>query len=372
MRIRNRQVPFPLLPVIHSDPNLINRSPVMVQLNEATTSSPKPSCTHGLAIAPLPLLDRPQPSDQPLPPIGKATNGCDDSTGEGGTHRRHHRKQEPLVEDGRWEEGGGQKGNDTRKGNISCSETPAEAFSPSSPSKQDGRWCEGEKAFPLKKRRGSLENATEDNNNDDNNNNNRKKMKMKNKMKTKMNKKCLVQDDSNEAEEEEEEEEEVKEEEVMRETKPEVNVGKKRVRGSALMEGSRCSRVNGRGWRCCQQTLVGYSLCEHHLGKGRLRSMTSVRNKSIGTTSGAPKNMALVSEPSSQKQTTKCSSVNYDPMDNDGEDKDEKKPLMVTKKRMKLGMVKARSISSLLGQTNDEIVAIAEDINNQMKYLYTT
>ncbi|KAM3224767.1 hypothetical protein ACQJBY_057870 [Aegilops geniculata] len=45
---------------------------------------------------------------------------------------------------------------------------------------------------------------------------------------------------------------------------------KKRRRGPpVLMEGSRCSRVNGRGWRCSQPTLVGYSLCEHHLGKGR-------------------------------------------------------------------------------------------------------
>ncbi|KAF7086043.1 hypothetical protein CFC21_089399 [Triticum aestivum] len=45
---------------------------------------------------------------------------------------------------------------------------------------------------------------------------------------------------------------------------------KKRQRGPpVLMEGSRCSRVNGLGWRCSQPTLVGYSLCEHHLGKGR-------------------------------------------------------------------------------------------------------
>ncbi|KAE8796792.1 hypothetical protein D1007_28088 [Hordeum vulgare] len=48
---------------------------------------------------------------------------------------------------------------------------------------------------------------------------------------------------------------------------------KKKRRGPpVLMEGSRCSRVNGRGWRCSQPTLVGYSLCEHHLGKGRQKS----------------------------------------------------------------------------------------------------
>lgn len=94
------------------------------------------------------------------------------------------------------------------------------------------------------------------------------------------------------------------------------NKGKKKGKknGGALEEGSRCSRVNGRGWRCCQQTLVGYSLCEHHLGKGRVRSM----NKSGGGRGGEKK--AVVVE--------------------------------VKKKRVKLGMVKARSISSLLGQTS--------------------
>ena len=52
--------------------------------------------------------------------------------------------------------------------------------------------------------------------------------------------------------------------------------GAKKRRGPpVLMEGSRCSRVNGRGWRCSQPTLVGYSLCEHHLGKGRMRSATA-------------------------------------------------------------------------------------------------
>jgi hypothetical protein len=50
---------------------------------------------------------------------------------------------------------------------------------------------------------------------------------------------------------------------------------KKRRGPAVLLEGSRCSRVNGRGWRCSQPTLVGYSLCEHHLGKGRARSSSA-------------------------------------------------------------------------------------------------
>ncbi|KAK2979606.1 hypothetical protein RJ640_020098 [Escallonia rubra] len=38
-----------------------------------------------------------------------------------------------------------------------------------------------------------------------------------------------------------------------------------------VMEGVRCSRRNGRGWRCCQPTAVGFSGCEHHPDLGRLR-----------------------------------------------------------------------------------------------------
>ncbi|KAM3244007.1 hypothetical protein ACQJBY_055740 [Aegilops geniculata] len=62
---------------------------------------------------------------------------------------------------------------------------------------------------------------------------------------------------------------------------------KKRRRGPpVLMEGSRCSRVNGRGWRCSQPTLVGYSLCEHHLGKGRGQRSAS-RTEPCGWKNGA-------------------------------------------------------------------------------------
>ncbi|CBI30008.3 unnamed protein product, partial [Vitis vinifera] len=89
------------------------------------------------------------------------------------------------------------------------------------------------------------------------------------------------------------------------------------------MEGSRCSRVNGRGWRCCQQTLVGYSLCEHHLGKGRLRSMSSEDRADVA---------------------------------------DDEKPFTGgAKKRVKIGMVKARSLSSLLGQPSSAVAVAADD-----------
>jgi hypothetical protein len=69
---------------------MINRSPVVVQLNDDPTTSSNLSCTHDMATALLSLSNHPQPSDQPLPPIGKPTNGCDDPI-------RQHKKQDFLV-----------------------------------------------------------------------------------------------------------------------------------------------------------------------------------------------------------------------------------------------------------------------------------
>ncbi|URD93456.1 WRC [Musa troglodytarum] len=123
--------------------------------------------------------------------------------------------------------------------------------------------------------------------------------------------------------------------------------GKKRRSPAVLMEGSRCSRVNGRGWRCCQQTLVGYSLCEHHLGKGRLRSMASVRGQ-LGTSTGKLKRSSdrttALSKPFEDKQPQP------DDADETKMEDDKEKP--AAPKRKKIGMVKARRISSLLDEIN--------------------
>ncbi|KAK4783183.1 hypothetical protein SAY86_007557 [Trapa natans] len=120
--------------------------------------------------------------------------------------------------------------------------------------------------------------------------------------------------------------------------RPQSGAVKKRGRGAGdgtVMEGSRCSRVNGRGWRCCQPTLVGYSLCEHHLGKGRLRSMMNVRSR----------------RQTKPKRAKKWSSEDDEEEDEDDEEYVEERK---TKKGPKLGMVKARSMSSLLGQADDD------------------
>ncbi|KAI4348788.1 hypothetical protein L6164_009466 [Bauhinia variegata] len=364
MRIRKRQVPFPLSslsPVPLSDPHLINRSPV-VQLIDATPPKPTTLLPEEDASSTISFHMDHRPSDQQLPPIGKAREGWDCSGNGSGSGIPKVEDCLAMCQTQEQDGGGGEKDNDTRKGGILGSETAAQVLPPSR--QAEGRWCDGEKAIPLKKRRGTFD-MSENNN-----------KKMKTRMKTKMNKKCSTTtwtQNDNEVEDEEKEEEE-------EERKPDLNVGKKRARGSALMEGSRCSRVNGRGWRCCQQTLVGYSLCEHHLGKGRLRSMTSVRSRSAATstttTTTAPKKNEPVSvsestvsesdpivvvaadssSSSPEKKLPKCDDEEY------WEEKEEKKPLMSTKKRMKLGMVKARSISSLLGQTNTATeIAVAEN-----------
>jgi hypothetical protein len=64
-----------------------------------------------------------------------------------------------------------------------------------------------------------------------------------------------------------------KEEEAVKDDSSSGGGGiKKRLGSDVLLEGSRCSRVNGRTWRCSQPTLPCYSLCEHHLSKARLRN----------------------------------------------------------------------------------------------------
>ncbi|KAJ8471873.1 hypothetical protein OPV22_026216 [Ensete ventricosum] len=131
--------------------------------------------------------------------------------------------------------------------------------------------------------------------------------------------------------------------------------GKKRRSPAVLMEGSRCSRVNGRGWRCCQQTLVGYSLCEHHLGKGRLRSMTSVRGQLGTTTARSERSSGGTTTIPLEEEEEKLWPQQYNAGEIKMEEDNEKTS---TLKRKKIGMVKARTISSLLDETNRSLPSL--------------
>ncbi|XP_061963423.1 uncharacterized protein LOC133688056 isoform X2 [Populus nigra] len=351
MRIRKRQVPLPLSslsPVPLSDPQFSQSPVVQLQLHNNPLQN-LPQEPHTLAC-----FDS-HPPHQPNQPIGGGSSGLDCSDAA----VAQQEKKIMLEKDERGREG--ERSNDTRKGSLMGAEIETMNLTPSSSSRQGvGMWGEGEKAFPLKKRRGSFERRSDDD---------EIMMVKEKKMKIKMNKICVQQKGNNKEEEDDDDEEEEEEEEskeIIKEGADDTTnntSARKKARGGALMEGSRCSRVNGRGWRCCQQTLVGYSLCEHHLGKGRLRSMSSVRSRSMART--APKKAESKPLSSSslsleEKETKRVSSDHTKLDGNPNEDGDHKKPLMIAKKKVKLGMVKARSISSLLGQANYGI-AVSED-----------
>uniref|UniRef100_A0A5B6YZ51 Putative WRC protein n=1 Tax=Davidia involucrata TaxID=16924 RepID=A0A5B6YZ51_DAVIN len=187
-------------------------------------------------------------------------------------------------------------------------ESSAASTISSSPSHQE-HWCEEDKVFPVKKRRVRFRSKARDATilmdiAD------RKKMTVRERRKS--DKKWVGDNDVEDEEEDDIEKDSAK--------KRGIN------RGGKIMEGSRCSRMNGRGWRCCQPTLVGYSLCEHHLGKGKLRSMNSVRRRTT---------------------EAKINSTKKDDDDNGNE----KGLMVVARGRKRNGFLKARSISSLLDQT---------------------
>ncbi|XP_010257482.1 PREDICTED: uncharacterized protein LOC104597563 [Nelumbo nucifera] len=227
---------------------------------------------------------------------------------------------------------------------------------------QVGRWGEGEKAIPLKKRRGSFDRrATYETTTLGN------EKKMKSKLKTKTNKRLAQQ-----AKEEEEDKEEQKREPEGKEGSSTENSNNARRSGSerVVMEGSRCSRVNGRGWRCCQQTLVGYSLCEHHLGKGRLRSMSSVRSRTSAVARPKKDSTAAAAAAGDRSMRSLSSEKKHDEQtllhEGQDDDDDEEKPLMITKKRKKIGIVKARSISSLLGLTENTVATRSDNSHGRL------
>lgn len=372
MRIRKRFPPSSPL----SDPQL-NRSPVVqqtslqlhpngnIRVQEAKNDS-QPS--DPLNQPPL----RPLPSDQQTIIAAERSKMILISDHELKIKQKQGEKE-------RCTEKQDQESNNPRKESILLGVPIAHTGSlpPVSTSHQvDERWHEGDKEIPLKKRRGSFlgrmrgETIMLE-----------KEKKMKPKMKSKTNKKCSALPNSDEQDKE-------KESKEIYSSSTNSAVKKMNKRGSVIMEGSRCSRVNGRGWRCCQQTLVGYSLCEHHLGKGRLRSITSVRSRATGApiTTINTSTSTIAPQPQHDIKFERLSSVSssslslvqsvgqdaeeillddsYDDEDDDNDDdydddeKKKKKPVLVRKKRMKPGMVKARSLSSLLNQTNN-VVAVA-------------
>ncbi|KAL3632424.1 hypothetical protein CASFOL_025408 [Castilleja foliolosa] len=255
------------------------------------------------AISDLRLQLRSSPSDPPTQPPDQSTNiaGINNKSWVSSVHHTTHDKinQKEFVDDERWiMEGNKNTATDDIREIVNiCNGDELDVRNTiMHPSSSSAHQEENNKVVPLKKRKGVFERSPNE------------ETISSEQMKSKTNKKC---DDHNNTQDDQSS--------IMvdeNETNIISSSTKKKIKkGSVIMEGSRCSRMNGRGWRCHQPTLVGYSLCEHHLGKGRLRSTSIVRH---GNGGGAPP--------------------------------PEEKRLMVTKKRTKVGVVKARSMSSLLSQ----------------------
>ncbi|GAB4843775.1 hypothetical protein Ancab_013740 [Ancistrocladus abbreviatus] len=397
MRIRKRQVPLPLSllsPVPISDPQLFSRSPVHPDSNQT------PPVDHHDYDRPRLVIGAKSDSGALQMKVKERVDfEAEEDIGRERTEKEKNNhdisKRSMLL------------GADDNNGGLL--QPPQISFS----NEVVARWRYGDKTVPLKKRiRGSFESSMAMSSLEDPVKRCEDKEEKISMTKCKINKKW-VQENGIDDDEEHRKEKEEEEEEEGRERKDRTDHGvnnnntatiqnnntsssggstvstavggnKKSKRGSTIMEGSRCSRVNGRGWRCCQPTLVGYSLCEHHLGKGRLRSVTSMRNSRTLTSKKAEisleqrvsptcaTNVSLYSHGKQQEVVrTDGSSGSGGGLDRDNnedvDDVETKEPLMLnSKKRMKLGMVKARSLSSLLGRTNSTTSALAlmEDHEN--------
>ncbi|GMH20102.1 hypothetical protein Nepgr_021943 [Nepenthes gracilis] len=379
MRIRKRQVPLPfslLSPVSLSDPHLFIRLPVVQPASHPNANG---ISTHS------------QPSDYPTNTRSRDRDPRHmiGSESDSGVYPQANRPQKMElkgrldfegedVED-EWREKE-ENTNDINKGRsilgaVANNEFPPPSFSASNAVR---RWCHGDKTVPLKKRI-RRENPVII-----------CSVEIEEKTTTLSRMRCNISEKflrcSDEGEDQEEKEDEKERRYTMhggnscrnnRNNSTSTGPTKKSKRGNTIMEGSRCSRMNGRGWRCCQPTLVGYSLCEHHLGKGRLRSMTSVhRCTSPSKISEQQLSVASCSLSSTGKRDGKAASAggggaqgeedDHDDPDVDNVKKKKQQPpplMMSSKKRGKLGMVKARSLSSLLDQTNKAVAVDNNGVN---------
>ncbi|KAF3791336.1 hypothetical protein EJ110_NYTH14743 [Nymphaea thermarum] len=210
MRIRNRSTHLSLLLFPHfsreGGERLVQAKEEGAAQTEAPRQEQKKEAASGAALHLRPPSSQP-PTSGSLPLLQKAA---------GETARDSHTAllKPHTQEVGRLEKREGAR--DER--NWSSVEATEKDYS------QDGRWHEEKSAFPLKKRK-NLEWAFDGG-----------------------------EDDGDNGAEDESDDDECKQ---------------KKKKAKAVEKKWRCTRMNGRGWRCSKPTLVGYSLCEHHLGKGR-------------------------------------------------------------------------------------------------------
>ncbi|GMH18732.1 hypothetical protein Nepgr_020573 [Nepenthes gracilis] len=351
MRIRKRQVPLPLSllsPVPLTDPHLFSRSPAAQPADQDDAISNHCQPSDHLTQAHC------HESDVPHMIGSESGSGIYYCQAELPPKKTELKERLDLgergVEDGRREKDN--KSNDiSQERSVLAAEANNGVLPPQAPPSIPfvaaalGRWCNGDETVPLKKRRrGYFDRSGRDND---------PIISMEipeKKTICKIDKNCVRQNGVDETEEEDEATQQDKEEKITNNNNGSST--KKSKRGRTIVEGSRCSRVNGRGWRCFQPTLVGYSLCEHHLGKGRFRSMTATFTLKRSSTT-------LPSSSSTEKRDENMMRNGGD-VDEDNDDDWEKKkkkkpPLMISSKgRVKIGMASARSLSKKMGLVADD------------------
>ncbi|KAM3339671.1 putative protein DDB [Capsicum galapagoense] len=334
MRIRKRFPPPPL------DPKVNNQ--VLVQLNINNDSLPSD----------LPNQSHPQPSDQPVTVTGgKPSTSWVVFGGNSDNQDKLDKKKDVEAEEDEklWREkkesfGSTSNDNDNKKESFLTNTPQLGSLLPQSSSSSDlgydNIFGESSNIDKIKRSRESYHHH----------HNNTSSI---NTMKSKTNKTCPPENGN----EEKQEQDHYRRIDNTNTDHKVDQVNKKSKRGSVILEGSRCSRVNGRGWRCCQQTFVGYSLCEHHLGKGKLRSMNSTFQNSMNN-----------KKKKEEEKEEKSLRNDHEYYGVDDDDDDDKKNSFTKKKKMKkLGMVKARSLSSLLGQTDDAVATMVVVDNDNKK-----
>ncbi|KAG5555513.1 hypothetical protein RHGRI_006231 [Rhododendron griersonianum] len=293
-----------------SPPSLHHHTPHLLRPSDSQNQTPnKDRRPSDLTVVGLMAVSGTNAVDYPLDDMNNSTRCC----------RRGGSNQDPPVGDGEEEVDAEKKptvATNRRLGYSYGAETSGGSGSFSlSPSSHQGHWCEEDKLFPLKKRRASFTCKLRASTASD------EEQKKGIRETPRNTEKSSVEYDYESENEEEQEDDAVEKYEAKKAECGEG--GKTPVANSNLL----CRRNSGNGWRCNRPTVLGHSLCEYHLSSARMRNRNYVRTRN------PPKNKI--------NKFKKVFTGLYLEEEEDFNDKGFEKR----------GVMKARSISSLLSQT---------------------
>ncbi|KAH7855750.1 hypothetical protein Vadar_028426 [Vaccinium darrowii] len=250
MRIRLIRKRYPPPPQSDSTP-LHHRTPHLLQPSDIS-----------------PPEKNPQPSDLSIA-AASGTNGVDSLDQTKNTRcTRGGSNQDPMLGDGEEEADEEEKPLVSTNWRLDYSYTSAGGSPPSASPSHKGHWCEEDKLFPLKKRRASFTNNLRPRTVTD-------KEQRESVTKTTRNREKIWVQHSDSENEEELEGDAASEKNESKKRDSGGGGGKKPKKPMANW---RCHRNSGSGrWRCNRPTIPGHSLCEHHLSQARVRDREKIR-----------------------------------------------------------------------------------------------